>query len=781
MSSHYAHLDTSSARPPSLSAGGHEMRDDYVAPGAPRKYDDHDAYLTPYLGLRARLSQTWINRWTVLLLLVLVRVLIACVDLDNNITQSKAQALSACSGVESVGSAMASMPHYLSKGVNDIAATGIEKASNGLFEMLSLTVTGVEELVVFAVNLLTSTYLCLITMAVSGSLHASIALIEDTAGFLNKTLGTISKDFESGIKDFESELNSFLKVVNSGLDLVDLPTVPNLDLNNQLSALNHVRLPSGLDSELQKLNSSIPTFSQVKDFVDKTIETPFGMVKKWIDESTGNYTIDSSLFPVPQKQRLTFCSDNDGIGDFFNSLFHITDIARKIFIAVLLVAAVAACAPMAYLEIRRWHTMKERAKMIKVHAYDPLDVIYIASRPYTSTAGIAIAKPFQSNRRKVLTRWVVAYATSTPALYVLSLGFAGLLGALCQYILFKSIQKEVPALANQVEAFAHKVVGSLEDASRDWANATNTMILNHGDRINNDLFGWVNTTTHGLNNTLNTFVDGMTDVLNATFGGTVLYGPITDVFYCLIGLKIAGIEKGLTWVHDHAHIDFPLFPDNVYSAGAATSIQGASPEDHFLSSPGSGTTDEITTAVDDLMQKLENAARNEAIISTAIIGAWVLILLIGIVRAIIAFFGSDPCREFYVDSAPTDPFSDCHQVQDYGKEPLATVCLSGSDSQAPSNEQRFGSPNDNNSGNQYRGAQYTLDPRPFPSVRATAPYEDRGQLAPIDEKVGYAGARAVDSATQWPGHVRKSSHGDLKMATPGVGIATSGTFEKKGH
>ena len=57
----------------------------------------------------------------------------------------------------------------MSKGVNELTASGVEKAVNGLMSMLDLSVTGVEEIVVFIFNLLTSTYVCLITLAVNGS------------------------------------------------------------------------------------------------------------------------------------------------------------------------------------------------------------------------------------------------------------------------------------------------------------------------------------------------------------------------------------------------------------------------------------------------------------------------------------------------------------------------------------------------------------------------------------------------------------------------------------
>lgn len=72
--------------------------------------------ITPYLGLRARLTQIPINRWTILILLVLARMCILFDGLNTNFTSAQQEATSACSKVEDIGSTLASMPHYLSLG-----------------------------------------------------------------------------------------------------------------------------------------------------------------------------------------------------------------------------------------------------------------------------------------------------------------------------------------------------------------------------------------------------------------------------------------------------------------------------------------------------------------------------------------------------------------------------------------------------------------------------------------------------------------------------------------
>ncbi|THV51722.1 hypothetical protein BGAL_0101g00240 [Botrytis galanthina] len=613
-----------------------------------------DDYYTPYLGLRARLSQTWINRWTILLLLIIVRLLISLAGIKGDIASAKTEALSACSSVENVGSAMASMPHYLSQGVNSMAAAGITKAVNGMMQMLYMSLTGVEEIVLFVIHMMTSTYMCLITLAITGSLQVAIQMIEDVGAFMNKSIDTITGDMSSGLKSFEDDLNGFLSKINIGGIFGSSTSPPSIDLSSEISKLNSIQIdPTTMDADLAKLNASLPTFDQVQNFTDNIIKLPFEEVKKLVNESMITYKFDDSVFPVPQKKALTFCSDNTAIQDFFVGLVKTLDTAKKIMLIVLIIAAILVCIPMAYREIWGWRSMQRRAALLKSRNYtNEMDILYQAHRPYTSQFGLKLSRRFKSQKNQILARWFIAYATSIPALFVLALGLAGLFTCLCQYIILKTLEKEIPALAAEVGDFAEHVVKALNNASESWALGANSVINNTNTEINDNVFGWVNTTTGAINETLNVFTDEMTNALNVTFGGTILYKPIMGVFECLVGLKIAGIEKGLTWVSDHAHVEFPEFQPDVFSLGAAASLSNSTADDNFLANPATSTTDEITDAVIKVGKKLEAVIRQEALISTALVILYFAIVLIGLICVIIGMCGRDKSRA-EGGSAPT--------------------------------------------------------------------------------------------------------------------------------
>ncbi|KAK1772832.1 putative plasma membrane fusion protein prm1 protein [Phialemonium atrogriseum] len=591
--------------------------------------------VTPYLGLRARLSQIWLNRWTILLLLVLVRVLLRIGSLNDNIGDAKVKALSSCTKVEDIGSAMASMPHYLSVGVNSLAADGINKAISAMVEVLMMILTGVEALILFVINMYVGTYACLIAAFIHGGLDVGVSAVEGATDFMNNAIDKITQSISDDVGKIQNAINSAFSTISSSASIFGANIdPPKIDITGHLDDLKNIQVDdTKFVQDLIQLNKTIPTFDQVKNFTEHAISIPFDLVKTQLNNSRSGWAFDKSIFPVAEKQALSFCSDNSFIRDFFQSMFELIAKAKITFIVVLSILAVAACIPMAYLEIRRWRRQQRDAYVFTKYGYDPMDVIYIVSRPFTAICGIKASSRF-SGRRQVLVRWAIAYATSFPALFVLSLAIAGFFSCLCQYILLRAIQKEAPALASQVGNFAEDVVTTLQGVSVRWANDANGVVGHFNDEINNDVLGYVVNATAAVNDTLNTFETEMNDALDTVFKGTVLYNVVKGVIHCLIGIKIDSVQKGLTWVHDHARIDLPLFPNDTFSQGASNSIQGDSELTSFLATPASVTTDEITGAVEHVTDMLHSGIVQEAIISTALLLIWIIIILIGLCRAL---------------------------------------------------------------------------------------------------------------------------------------------------
>lgn len=86
----------------------------------------------PYLGLPARLSQIWLNRWTLLLALIFFQLLFTAKLLKADLESAKREALAACVALEDTSSVFASLPHYMALGMNTMTTKGIEASISAL-------------------------------------------------------------------------------------------------------------------------------------------------------------------------------------------------------------------------------------------------------------------------------------------------------------------------------------------------------------------------------------------------------------------------------------------------------------------------------------------------------------------------------------------------------------------------------------------------------------------------------------------------------------------------
>jgi len=661
--------------------------------------------------------------------------LFAIASSKDSLTSARREALSACTQVENIGSSMASMPHFMAQGVNEMTATGVEKGVHGLITMLDMSVTGVEEIVLFVIHMMTSTYLCLITLAVRGSLGAAVEVGTEIAQGLNHTIDEVTNSLGDATKKATDIINDIFDHVK------DLPFTPgferpSLDFNDQINKLKSLEVPPQAQEGLQKLNASIPTFEEVQNFTDNVIRLPFEEVKKLI-RGMDNFEFNRTLLPVPQKETLNFCSEGNSINKFFDDLIQMGDQAKKIALGVLIVAAIIVIVPMAWTEIRRYRRMEEHSRLF-AKGHDAMDVVYLASRPHSASWGMWLGQRFGGQRRQNSARWAFAYMTSVPMLFLLSLGVAGLFSCFCQYLLVKGIQAKVPELTNQVADFAEKVVNSLNNASMSWSGGVNGALGKLDEEINGDILGWVNTTTTAVNSTLNSFVEQMTNTLDNTFGGTPLQNPIKDVLNCLIGLKIASFQKGLTWVQENAHVQFPGVKNDTFSLGALAKISDSSSAAELLANPNGKAKDEVTEAIDHVIEKLISGIKTEALISTALIVIWLLFAIGGIIYACTGL--SRRGRTYSNNSDPyiinpvlqTDPTNTEKQYPDTAAPPY----------EYPVN----------------KAAPYTLQPRPFPTFGPADNDDEARTVRQVDSHPVAASAR--------PGHIRASSHGHVADPSP---------------
>jgi len=146
------------------------------------------------------------------------------------------------------------------------------------------------------------TYLCLFTLAVRGSLGAVIDASEDTITFLNSTLSTIEQNIVSEAASAQSAIlstvNGVLGSVSSSLGLGSV-NIPPINIPSASDLLN-ITIPDTITKGLETLNTSIPTFEQVKNATDTAISFPFELLK--VKFSTSPELTQIARSPVHSRQ-----------------------------------------------------------------------------------------------------------------------------------------------------------------------------------------------------------------------------------------------------------------------------------------------------------------------------------------------------------------------------------------------------------------------------------------------------------------------------------------------
>ncbi|CCC05234.1 hypothetical protein SMACR_09406 [Sordaria macrospora] len=727
-----------------------------------RTHPDTDPQITPYLGLRARLSQLWFNRWTILLLLVLIRVIILTGSLKENIGDAKVKALSGCTKVEDVGSAMASMPHYMSKGVNKMAAASMQGALDAMQAVLKAILTGVQAIIMFVLNMYIGTFVCLVAALVHGALHVATKVVEGATDVINKGIEAVTKGLSDDMKGFQDAVNSAIGGVNQ---LIGGATsligerkkidVPKIDITNRIKDLQGIKIDAksaigGLDA----LDKKIPTFDQAKNLAESALAIPFNLVKEKIDGAFNKTLVDEHMFPTAEKQALSFCSNNSFLRDFFESLITIVHKAKMAFFIVIIILAVLAMVVMGYLEYRDYKREKERAEVMDKEAFNSMDAVYIASRRWTSDGGIKIAdKCFdRGSKNWLLVRWAVAYATSLPALFVLSLAIAGFFACFCQWVLLRQIEAKAPELAAQVGDFAGDVVGTLKQVSTDWANDSNAIIKNMESNMNSDVFGWLQEATESVNNTLITVENEIDKTLKTVFKDTVFLDIARDIVGCVIGRKIDSLQDGLTWLHDHARVTLPRFDEDIFSTGAAQSTDGDNDINSFLAKPGAVTSDEINEAVGKVIRSLRNGIIQEALISLGLLLMYIIVVLVGVMGALVGMTVTSKTRgeggqQFGAPGAPgggRPPSFHNHNGFDPALAPSNAMVGNPASPHYQNEKIRAGGPRVGGDHLQPEGAGHY------------------GEASPAYEEVVYAGrvpaGKTRELITRYPSHQRTSSY-----------------------
>ncbi|CAI6722523.1 BBF_HP2_G0043600.mRNA.1.CDS.1 [Saccharomyces cerevisiae] len=643
-----------------------------------------------YLQLGDRLSQIWLNKYTLVLLLAMLKLLFFSKSIQHAIEVSETYILSNCYSIDSLYSKMTdNTPHYLGIMGNYLIEKGMEETVKATLETLSLIVYASEGLVNFAIDLYLGTYACLIVSAVDGTVDVATNTTEKLISLVNDTVSSVANELDTGLNDISKIINKVIKAASkvenffTGDDDDSNMTSSIKSVNLTISALHNLYIPSSINDKLEELSAKTPDFAQVKNTTKNLISVPFNEVRKNIKAvNASNIIGDTSVLyvpPVSLDNSTGICSSNQSeILAFYSILGQVLKIATVVCITVLICFAVGAMAPVAWNEIKLWRHlcgMRDHYMLSRQDSYtsfssenthelkDPFrdppiqngqyDVIASYQQCFqtwnTRIAGwmtnlVTFGKSPENidPKTKQKIEWVVAYMTSERALCVLGIGLLGILVCICQFVMIALLKHKIShsLTSNDGDGVQNLLKSStavdIENQMNLWSVQTNKYINTTETNINQEVFGWINTTTLSVNNTVATMISDIDTTLADVFNGTLLYNPMKTVVGCAIENKLYTIEKAMTWIHDKAQLHIPRI--NGTQIKQALAKQADNSTIPTASSTSAATENLLENLVNDMREGLLKILRayhritlGELTVALVILAVWLVQLPIALV------------------------------------------------------------------------------------------------------------------------------------------------------
>ncbi|TFK53705.1 hypothetical protein OE88DRAFT_1696764 [Heliocybe sulcata] len=620
----------------------------------PPGYDAHlyqsSSTLKPYLELPHLLSLTWLAYPILSLLFIAFRLEISSASAQDAVSNAKGDLLTSCKAAEQAATAAASMPRFMAQATNAQIADAVNGTMNAARAALVLSLTVMEAIINFLIDIYRSTFLCFLELILRGALSVLIAAVQDISNFIESTLSSLRTSIQNDISSVNSAITSVVNAANkiNPFGNISAPqiNVPSLD------ALQNVTIPNTFQSALENLNSSLPTFSDLKQKIDDLVDTPFELVKKDINDTFIGLSFDASVLPVPEQNTLTFCNDLDTsvVDDLGRDLIKIT----KIGIVLIVILALVLLAGNCVLEWYKWRCLQQHLQYTR-EAWTTDPTVYHtgpASAPSVTLSDHNLMMLQASSAHPLLTRianqlsrifrlspsqytnlqWFFHYVFHPPALACFLIGFFGILSVELQLLAIHPLEAKYSAqAASSVSDFSNSIAtsinGSMYNQSSAYANQINERITTMQSSINNGMFGWVNGTTSTLNTTLVEFYNELQNGVATVFNGTILEQPIQEFLNCFIGSKVDALENALTFLHDNLNVNLPTVNESVLVLSPNDVNEATQP---IATAAIGGGTDDKEGLVGRLVNTYVASLKKERIMFGVFLGLWGFVVLMAL-------------------------------------------------------------------------------------------------------------------------------------------------------
>jgi hypothetical protein len=151
----------------------------------PPTYDGHTTShmsttsLKPYLQLPHLLSLTWLAYPILSLVFVAFRLQLSLSSSEDAVANAKNDLLTSCKAAEGAATAAASMPRYMAIATNQQFTEAVNGSMDAARAALVLSLTVMEGIINFIIDIYRSTFLCFMELVIRGGLAILISAVQE--------------------------------------------------------------------------------------------------------------------------------------------------------------------------------------------------------------------------------------------------------------------------------------------------------------------------------------------------------------------------------------------------------------------------------------------------------------------------------------------------------------------------------------------------------------------------------------------------------------------------
>ncbi|RLV92579.1 Plasma membrane fusion protein [Spathaspora sp. JA1] len=554
-----------------------------------------------YLNLKEILSQSYLNKYTILFLLILIKLIILRNSLINHLSQTIAS--------EDVCNKDQIEPILLS--IHNVILEGLTQVQYASITFMIIIIKVIKNLILFFIELFLGTFICLLNAVIKGTTDLAFDSTETIIRAVNVTVVEVTNQVEEGLQGLSGVLNDFAKGAMGFKSIFSGKSSDPGEFEDKIhislgQLKDKIAIPGDVIDKINSVrNSEVGKFTQLENTTQVILASPFEIISKQLKEIKDRKTFSGDIQPIDSDKIERLCSAHvENIQNAQAGLVKLVEKLSKWLIILLIIAMIGSTCYVAFMEWLKWKRMQEFANE-DLTSFAKLKNQY---NVYHSSSLYMILKRFHIPISDRMIWWW-SYLTSEFAGYVLLFGMMGLIAVLLQYILISKLRQAIQERATSLlqDEQSKKITQAYIKDMKQYIKDTE-------HNVNKELFGNFQKATGTIHKELSGFIDHMNTTMNEIFGKTPLSKPINTVIYCVIGRKLIGLDNGITWLHDHVKVSLPRLSkeleDNI------TQLK-------FIK------TDSVLNKFDSIVDVYEKSLRLELYISCVLVALWGLQIIIG--------------------------------------------------------------------------------------------------------------------------------------------------------